>query len=111
MVKKINPQNLFSQDKTCYFESISGGSIKNIIMSLNENEKNLKKCKTFVITCGSNDLDSLYKGIQKVIELYLQLARLLKKLFPEGRFFFNNFPSLVSNCVSVMTPIISVSYL
>ena len=89
MIKPINPSKVFSANTKCFFNSISGGSIKNVMDSLEQNEQSLKSCLIFVVTCGSNDLDSTYKDIQQVISLYLDLARLLKKLFPSAKLVFN----------------------
>ena len=88
MIKNIKPCNLFN-DKKCYFKSISGGSIMNIINLIKSDVKRMKNIKLFVITCGSNDLDNNHKSIQKIIEMYLELGRNLKSLFPNSNFFFN----------------------
>lgn len=88
MVKHIKPSDLFNEKK-CYFKSISGGSIINIINLIKTDENKMKDIKLFVITCGSNDLDSTFKTVQRTIEIYLDLGRTLKSLFPNAKFFFN----------------------
>lgn len=89
MIKNVSPAKVFSAETNCFFDSISGGCIKNIIDSLEQNQLALKNCRIFIVTCGSNDLDSSYRDSQQVISLYLDLARLLKKLFPNARLVFN----------------------
>ena len=90
MIKYLDPKFIFNNTETkCYFNSISGGSIKDIIKDLKENEARLKTVKIFVVSCGSNDLDSTYNDTQEVIAMYLDLARTLKKLFPYARLVFN----------------------
>jgi hypothetical protein len=90
MIKYIDPKFIFNSKETkCYFKSISGGSIRHVIEDLKENEIRLKNVRIFVVTCGSNDLDSTYHDIQAVKTMYLELARTLKKLFPNARLVFN----------------------
>lgn len=89
MIKHVSPAKVFSAETNCFFNSISGGCIKNIIDLLEQNQLALKNCRIFIVTCGSNDLDSSYRDSQQVISLYLELARLLKKLFPNARLVFN----------------------
>ena len=89
MVKHIKPHEIFKSTTNCLLKSISGGSIKNVTEYLEENQISLRDSKHFIVTCGSNDLDTTFKSTQKVIELYLELARLLKKLFPSAELFFN----------------------
>lgn len=89
MVKYIDPKNVFDSETKCFHKSISGGSIKHIKEALEYHEANLKNVKLFIVTCGSNDCDSTYKDAQAVISLYLNLARTMKKLFPDAKLIFN----------------------
>ena len=87
MVKHIDVKVLFS-NKNCFFKSISGGRINDITNSLKQREELLKKCKYFIVTCGSNDVDSL-NSITQVKADYFKLAFYLSRKYPGAKFFFN----------------------
>ena len=87
MVKHIDVKVLFT-NKSCFFKSISGGRINDITNILKQREELLKKCKYFIITCGSNDVDSL-NSISQVKADFFKLAFYLSKKYPDAKFFFN----------------------
>jgi len=87
MVKHIDVKLLFP-DKNCLFKSISGGRINDIINYLKANEKLLINSKCFVVTCGSNDCDSLSE-LKDVVSHYFELAQYLKNTFNKASFVFN----------------------
>lgn len=87
MVRNIQPNKIFP-NKKCFFKSISGGRINDIVNYLKFNESWLTNCKLFLITCGSNDCDS-FKSINEVIQDYLNLAQYLSHKYPVSRLLFN----------------------
>lgn len=87
MIKHINSKEIFPNQK-CYFNSISGGKIKDILASLKSNEQLLKNASCFVVTCGSNDCDSL-NDMKTVINDYLDLAQYLHSTHKGSKFIFN----------------------
>ncbi len=82
MIKNINKLDLFenSKFKNTYFKSISGGLIKHVHEDLKNMSHELKNCKLFIITVGSNDCDSLNQ-IDKVIGDYLDLVEYLRDTY------------------------------
>ncbi|CAF0936137.1 unnamed protein product [Brachionus calyciflorus] len=87
MVKHIDPSKIF-EDKKCFFKSISGGRISDIIEFVKKREGFFSQCKYICITCGSNDCDS-YNEIKQTIDRYLELAQYLHKTYPESLLIFN----------------------
>ena len=87
MIKNINANEIFS-NKKCYFKSISGGKIKDILLNLKSNENLLKNSKCFLITCGSNDVDSL-NDMKTTINDFLELAQYLHSTYESSQFIFN----------------------
>lgn len=87
MVKHINPKLIFDEKKT-FFKSIGGGLITNIHEFLKKRDGLFDKCKCFLITCGSNDCDSVAE-IGKTIENMIELAQYLSNAYPAANLFFN----------------------
>jgi len=87
MVKQIKTNDLF-EDKKCFFKSISGGLINDIARCLVARELLLAECRCFVITCGSNDVDST-ASIQTVCNNFLNMIKYLNNQYPEARFIIN----------------------
>ena len=72
----------------CLSISIKGGKTADILEYLKNNETILKSLKYFIITCGSNDVDSLM-NITDVISDHLLLVKYLQNNFNEAKFVFN----------------------
>lgn len=87
MIKHINVKDLFSE-KRCFFKSINGGFIKSITQCLEARELLLKKCKLFIITAGSNDIDST-SDVYTAINDFISLMKYLKKCYPDAKFIIN----------------------
>ena len=88
MIKSIDPKQIFP-DKRCHFKSISGGKIKDVHNYLKNNANLLKNSQYFIVTCGSNDCDSL-NNINDVLNDYLELAEYLKNTFNTSSCFIFN---------------------
>jgi hypothetical protein len=87
MVKHVSPKSLFENEK-CFFKSISGGLIKNVLEFVRARVDFFHECKCFIVTCGSNDCDST-RPIKDTIETFVELAVYLSQTYPNARFLFN----------------------
>ena len=88
MIKDIDSKLVFPNSKRCFFKSISGGKIKDVYNFLKNRENLLKNSKYFIVTCGSNDCDSL-SDIKDVLNDYLEMALYLKNTFNTSCLIFN----------------------
>lgn len=88
MVKHINVKTLFSNETKCFFKSISGGLIKGITSCLTARELLLAHCKLFIITAGSNDIDSGH-DVQVAINDFTNLAKYLHSKYPDAKVIIN----------------------
>ncbi len=88
MVKQIKPSELFG-DKKCFFKSINGGLINDIARCLVARDLLLADCRCFVITCGSNDMDSATKSLEAACSDFLKLIEYLSGQYPDARFIIN----------------------
>jgi hypothetical protein len=87
MINNIDVNDFFP-DLKCLFKSINGGKTTDILEYLKKNEDILKSTKYFIITCGSNDVDSLMK-LSDIMLDHLQLVRYLENDFKDAQIIFN----------------------
>lgn len=87
MIKHIDTNKLFANRK-CFFKSISGGQIKDVLEFIKKREGFFDNCKFIVLTCGSNDCDS-YKEIKININDMLELAEYVSKMYPKAKLVIN----------------------
>ena len=87
MINNIDVTKFFPNLK-CLFKSINGGKTADILEYLKNNEPILKASKYFIITCGSNDVDSLMK-ITDAISDHLLLVKYFENKFKDAKFIFN----------------------
>ena len=87
MVKQIDVKRLFTDGTKCFFKSISGGLIKSIISCLTVRELLLANCKTFIITAGSNDIDS--NSAEEAISDFKSLVEYLNETHPIAKIIIN----------------------
>lgn len=93
MVKHLSIKEMFPS-KRCFFKSISGGSIKNVLQCLRARSNCLTDCEVFVLTAGSNDIDRDGPGatdtaLDSSVEDFLSLCTYLKETYPTARFIIN----------------------
>ena len=101
MVKHFNVKELFP-DQNCFFKSISGGLVKAIMNVLEARESLLKHCKVFIITAGSNDMDSRNEAETGIAD-FLKLAQYLKAQYKDAKFIINKLVPRTKTKYSVIT--------
>lgn len=87
MVKHFSVKDIFP-DQKCFFKSISGGSIRDVHNILKSRELLLAHVKTFVITAGSNDMDS-ENDANTGINDFLEMVQYLNEIYSDAKFIFN----------------------
>lgn len=87
MIKHLDPNKIF-ENKKCFFKSISGGRISDIIEFVKKREGFFDNCQFICLTCGSNDCDS-YNDIQTTIQRCIDLATYLHSKYPQSNLIFN----------------------
>jgi hypothetical protein len=94
MVKHLSIKEMFPS-RRCFFKSISGGSIKNVLQCLRARSNCLTDCEVFVLTAGSNNIDkdgtdtATDTALASSVEDFLSLCTYLKETYPTARFIVN----------------------
>lgn len=87
MIKHLDPGKIFEKKK-CFYKSISGGRISDILEFIKKREGFFNDCQFICLTCGSNDCDS-YNDIQTTIQRCIDLASYLHSKYPKSTLIFN----------------------
>lgn len=87
MIKHLDPSKIF-ENKKCFYKSISGGRISDVLEFIKKREDFFSECHFICLTCGSNDCDS-YNDIQTTIQRCIDLASYLHSKYPKSTIIFN----------------------